>query len=92
MKPYLVYKSLVTLVVTFTRSDAGEIRDGVVIAMWEGILGTQGREGVFCRAAREAIVRVAGKGVVRTTGKGVSAAMKGEEEKDRLVFQHHHVY
>ena len=40
MKPHLVYKSLVILVVTFTRSDTGNFLDGVVRATWEGIVRT----------------------------------------------------
>ena len=44
-KPCLVYKSLATLVVTFTRLDAGEIQDGVVRATRAGIVRTTGEGG-----------------------------------------------
>ena len=55
--------SLVTIVVTFTRSDAGEIRDWVLRAMWEGIVRLyklqvgKGGGGII-RATAEAIVGV----------------------------------
>ena len=47
MKLHLLYHwvySLVTLVVTFTRSDAGEIGDGFVRAMWKSFIRTAGEE------------------------------------------------
>ena len=58
--------------VTFTQSDAGEIRDGVVRATWEGIrkVGLEKRGGIV-RTAGEAIVRVAGEGVVRAAGEAI---------------------
>ena len=62
MTPHLVYKSLVAVVLTLTRSDAGEICDRVVRAWWQG-MGWD-----IVRADGEAIVRGAGEGVMRATG------------------------
>ena len=45
MKPNLVFKSQVALVVTFARLDAEEIQDGVVRATCEGIERIAGLEG-----------------------------------------------
>ena len=44
MKPNLVFKSQVALVVTFIRSDAEEIQDGFVRATCEGIERIAGLE------------------------------------------------
>ena len=81
MKP-TVYKNPITPVVTFTISGAGEIGDGVVRAMWEGILRTAEGKAIV-RAAGEAIVRVAGEVVVRAAGERVERGyeMKSEEAK-----------
>ena len=54
MKHHQVYKSLVTMV-TFTRSDAADIQDGVVRATWEGEL-----QGVGGGKKGWGIVRAAG--------------------------------
>ena len=56
--------------VTFTRSDAGEIQDGIMGGCCKNCKGRR-RRGIV-RDAREAITRVAGEGAVRDAGTAIT--------------------